>query len=223
METHVGQALLDQTRIIVIVRGVGPDDIVPLAEALYEGGIRVMEVTLNTEGALRSIRELVDRLGERMWIGAGTVLDEEDARLAIEAGARFLVTPNMEEAVIRSSVQRDVPIYPGAMTPTEIVRAWKAGAEAVKIFPGASLGLPYIKELQGPLSHIPMVAVGGVRADTIQSYLEAGCHAVGVGGSLVDRAAIAEGRFDRIAESARELVAEVEQYRVKANSKETPR
>ncbi|RAV18951.1 bifunctional 4-hydroxy-2-oxoglutarate aldolase/2-dehydro-3-deoxy-phosphogluconate aldolase [Paenibacillus contaminans] len=206
MNREQGLAELDRTGIIAIVRGVEERHIVQVADALLEGGITVMEVTLNTSGALSMIGELQRSFGERMYIGAGTVLDPDDARQAIEAGASFLVTPNMEEDVIRYSVSRDIPIYPGAMTPTEIVKAWKAGATAVKLFPSSGLGLPYIKELQGPLNHIPMVAVGGVNEQNIGDFFRAGCKAVGIGGSLINLKEIAAGNFAWITEKSRRLI-----------------
>lgn len=212
LDAKSGLTLLDQTRIIVIVRGVETKQIRNLADALFAGGIRVMEITMNTPGATDSIRLLQDKMGEQMWIGAGTVLDLEDAQKAIAAGAGFIVTPNMDEAVIHYCLEQNVPIYPGALTPTEIVKAWKAGAPAVKIFPSASIGMAYIKELQGPLSHIPMVAVGGVNADNIQRFMEIGCYAVGIGGSLVDKSAIRQNRFDRITSDAKELTEAMGHY-----------
>lgn len=207
MNREMGMQVLEQTKIVVIVRGLEPEYIVSLGEALYQGGIRVMEVTLNSPGALDAIGTLQDKLGERMYVGAGTVLDVEDAERALEAGASFLVTPNTDEEVIRLAVQRGVPIYPGAMTPSEVVRAWKAGATAVKLFPTSSLGLPYLRELQGPLGHIPMIAVGGVKEDNIRQFMDAGCHAVGIGGSLVQLDDIRSGRLEGITEKARRLLA----------------
>jgi 2-dehydro-3-deoxyphosphogluconate aldolase/(4S)-4-hydroxy-2-oxoglutarate aldolase len=207
MKQEQGLEELRRTRIVVIVRGLEQQYMMDLAEALHVGGIRVMEVTLNSPGALEAIRQLQDKLGERMYIGAGTVLDVEDAERALAAGASFLVTPNMEEDVIRLAVQRGVPIFPGAMTPTEVVKAWKAGATAVKLFPSASLGIGYIKELQGPLGHIPMIAVGGVKEDNIRQFMDIGCHAVGIGGSLVQLDDIRAGRLDVITEKSRRLLA----------------
>ncbi|KIL39091.1 2-dehydro-3-deoxyphosphogluconate aldolase [Gordoniibacillus kamchatkensis] len=206
MNREQGLEELKRTRIVVIVRGLEPEHMTGLAEALYEGGIRVMEVTLNTPGALEAIGELQDKLGDRMYIGAGTVLDTEDAERALAVGASFLVTPNMEEDVIRLAAARGVPIFPGAMTPTEVVKAWRAGATAVKLFPSASLGLGYIKELQGPLGHIPMIAVGGVKEDNIRQFMDAGCYAVGIGGSLVRLDDIRSGRLHVITDKARRLL-----------------
>ena len=144
---------IERTRIIAIVRGVEEQHIAFVAEALLQGGVTVMEITLNTPGALSMISRLQDKLGDQMYIGAGTVLDLDDAKRAIDAGAAFIVTPNTDEEVIRFAHSQQIPIFPGALTPTEIVKAWKAGATAVKVFPSASLGLTYIKELMGLLSY----------------------------------------------------------------------
>jgi 2-dehydro-3-deoxyphosphogluconate aldolase / (4S)-4-hydroxy-2-oxoglutarate aldolase len=210
MTIEQGLKEIARTRIIVIVRGVPQEAIVPLANALYSGGISVMEVTLNTPGALEMIRQLQSEVGSRMFIGAGTVLNEEDARRAIEAGAAFLVTPNVDVDTIRYAQAHGTPIYPGAMTPTEIVTAWKAGASAVKIFPGASLGIGYLRELQGPLSHIPMIAVGGVNEDNIGQFLQIS-YAVGIGGSVVSQKDIAEGNYQAITEKAARLTAKAQE------------
>jgi 2-dehydro-3-deoxyphosphogluconate aldolase/(4S)-4-hydroxy-2-oxoglutarate aldolase len=206
MNREQGIKQIEKTRIIAIVRGVEPAHIVGLAKALYDGGITVMEVTMNTPGAPAMIGELQNKLGDRMFIGAGTVIDLEDAKQAVAAGASFLVTPNLDEDVISFAREREVPIYPGAMTPTEIVKAWKAGAAAVKLFPSASLGMSYIKELQGPLSHIPMIAVGGVNEDNIRQFLDLGCYALGVGGSLVNLKEIHSGNYAWVTEKSRRLM-----------------
>ncbi|TBL81183.1 bifunctional 4-hydroxy-2-oxoglutarate aldolase/2-dehydro-3-deoxy-phosphogluconate aldolase [Paenibacillus thalictri] len=206
MNKEQGLALIEQTRIIAIVRGVEAQHMDGLAGALYDGGIRAMEITLNTPGALTAISRLQETIGDRMYVGAGTVIDVEDAKKAIEAGAAYLVTPNMDEDVIRYGVSHNIPVFPGAMTPTEIVKAWKAGATAVKIFPGASLGINYIKELQGPLNHIPMVAVGGVNEDNIRQFLDVGCYGFGIGGSLVNVKEIHSGNYAWVTEKARRLI-----------------
>jgi 2-dehydro-3-deoxyphosphogluconate aldolase/(4S)-4-hydroxy-2-oxoglutarate aldolase len=209
MNREQGLQWIEKTRIIAIVRGVEERHINDLSQALLDGGIRAMEITLNTSGALSMITKLQAQFGEHMYIGAGTVLDMEDAKQAIEAGASYIVTPNTDEDVIRYAVEQGVPIFPGAMTPTEIVKAWKAGATAVKIFPGASLGLAYIKELQGPLNHIPMVAVGGVNEANIGQFIQAGCYGLGIGGSLINLQEIAAGNFSWIRDKAAALTANV--------------
>jgi 2-dehydro-3-deoxyphosphogluconate aldolase/(4S)-4-hydroxy-2-oxoglutarate aldolase len=209
MDREQGWAELNRTRIVAIWRGIRDEHAEPLAEALLAGGVTVMEITLNTPGAPNMIRRLQSAFGGRMYIGAGTVLDTDDLKTALDAGASFIVTPNTDEDVIRGAVDAGIPVFPGAMTPTEIVRAWKAGATAVKLFPVASLGIGYIKELQGPLAHVPMIAVGGVNKDNIGELLRTGCFAVGVGGSLLNRNEIEAGNFGWVTERARELVANV--------------
>ncbi|NOU70054.1 bifunctional 4-hydroxy-2-oxoglutarate aldolase/2-dehydro-3-deoxy-phosphogluconate aldolase [Paenibacillus sp. LMG 31458] len=207
MNREQGLIEIERTRIIAIVRGVQENHILSLADALLKGGITVMEVTLNTPGALRMISELQEQSGQHMFIGAGTVLDLEDAKKAVHAGASFLVTPNMDEEVIRWSRQEGIPIFPGAMTPTEIVKAWKAGATAVKVFPSASLGLTYIKELMGPLDQIPLIAVGGVTEENIKQFLNIGCYGLGIGGTLINLKEIEAGRFDWVTDKAASLLA----------------
>jgi 2-dehydro-3-deoxyphosphogluconate aldolase/(4S)-4-hydroxy-2-oxoglutarate aldolase len=207
MNREQGLKEIERTRIIAIVRGVKEVHIVALAEALLKGGVTVMEVTLNTPGALTMISELQIRLGKQMYIGAGTVLDVEDAQKAVQAGASFLVTPNLDEDVIRYANREGVPIFPGAMTPTEVVKAWKAGATAIKIFPSASLGLTYIKELMGPLDHIPMMAVGGVTEENIKQFVDLGCYGLGIGGSLINLKEIEAGRFEWVTDKAARLLA----------------
>ncbi|WP_010275044.1 bifunctional 4-hydroxy-2-oxoglutarate aldolase/2-dehydro-3-deoxy-phosphogluconate aldolase [Paenibacillus senegalensis] len=212
MKLEEGLQQVNHTRIIAIVRGVEEARILDTAKALLDGGVSVMEVTLNTEGALSMIAKLQEQMGDRMFIGAGTVLDSDDAKQAINAGASFLVSPNTDEDMICYASDQEIPVYPGAMTPTEIVKAWKAGAAAVKLFPSASLGLPYLKELLAPLDRIPIIAVGGVRENNIRSYLEAGCYAVGIGGSLIDKAAIASGEYAMITAKASALMREVRAF-----------
>ncbi|MGQ7889464.1 bifunctional 4-hydroxy-2-oxoglutarate aldolase/2-dehydro-3-deoxy-phosphogluconate aldolase [Paenibacillus sp. WC2504] len=207
MNREQGLKEIERTRIIAIVRGVKEAHIFSVAEALLKGGVTVMEVTLNTPGALAMISELQTKLGEQMYIGAGTILDVEDAQKAVQAGASFLVTPNLDEDVIRYANREGVPIFPGAMTPTEVVKAWKAGATAIKIFPSASLGLSYIKELMGPLDHIPMMAVGGVTEENIKQFLDLGCYGLGIGGSLINLKEIKAGRFEWVTDKAARLLA----------------
>ncbi|MDD9265768.1 bifunctional 4-hydroxy-2-oxoglutarate aldolase/2-dehydro-3-deoxy-phosphogluconate aldolase [Paenibacillus sp. GCM10023248] len=207
MNREQGLKEIERTRIIAIVRGVKEAHILSVAEALRKGGVTVMEVTLNTPGALEMIGELQAKLGQQMYIGAGTVLDVEDAQKAVGAGASFLVTPNLDEDVIRYANREGVPVFPGAMTPTEVVKAWKAGATAIKIFPSASLGLTYIKELMGPLDHIPMMAVGGVTEANIKQFLDIGCYGLGIGGSLINLKEIEAGNFEWVTDKASRLLA----------------
>ena len=197
MNSFILEALREH-RIMAIARGLADQNADEAAEALYEGGIRLIEVTLNTPGALQIIARWRGRFENRMRVGAGTVLDESAARRAVEAGAEFLVSPNVDEAVIGRGVQSGVEVFPGALTPTEIVRAWQAGASAIKVFPAATFGPKYLRELRGPLGEIPLVAVGGVSADNLRDFLQAGAIGVGLGGSLVNLQLIEAGRFDEL-------------------------
>lgn len=193
-------------RIVAIVRGLAGEAADRAAEALIEGGIRLIEVTMNTPDALKTIAAWREKFDGRAAVGAGTVLDLKMAKEAAAAGALYLISPNLDEEVIAFGAERGISVWPGAMTPTEIVRAWKAGAEAVKVFPMASLGVKYLAEIRAPLDHIPMIATGGVDLATIRSYFEAGAAAVGMGSRLLNREWIEAGEFDRLAENARRYV-----------------
>jgi 2-dehydro-3-deoxyphosphogluconate aldolase/(4S)-4-hydroxy-2-oxoglutarate aldolase len=190
--------LIKEHRMIVILRGIDRERIQPVAEALYLGGARMVEITMNTEGAPKQIASLVENYAGKMIVGAGTVLNVEMAQQAIAAGATYLITPNLDERVIDFSLQNGVGVLPGVMTVTEIVRAFEAGASMVKLFPAGTLGVGYLKELQGPISHIPIVAVGGVTLDNVKEYMQAGTIGVGVGGGLLERKGIAEGNYDEL-------------------------
>lgn len=209
-------SLLDRLKaekIIAILRGVPKEQGKAVAEALSLGGIVFAEVTLNTEGALGMISSWRETFGERMKIGAGTVLDLEEAKEAVRAGAEYLVSPNLDEAVVAYALEQGIAVFPGAMTPTEIVKAWKAGATAVKVFPMASLGVGYLKEITAPLDRIPLIATGGVRLDNIHGFLEAGATAVGLGGCLVNPALIREKRYETITQNAADMVGAVRSWR----------
>ncbi len=201
-----------QYKIVAIVRGVTTADMLPLADALYEGGIRLMEVTFDQKKengifeTIRSIEMLAGNRGDRMWIGAGTVLSEEQVREAYEAGAKYIITPNTNEKVIRASHEFGMPIMCGAFTPTEIEFAYRCGADIVKIFPASLAGLDYIKAVRGPLGHIPMSAVGGVDVNNIADFNRAGATSFGIGGNLVDRSAVERGDFKMITQKAQAFV-----------------
>jgi len=196
-------SFIEQHRIIAIFRGVSGAGADRGAEALVKAGIKLMEVTMNTEGALQNVADWRKRYEGTALIGAGTVIDLEMAKQAVAAGAEFLVSPNLDEEVVRYAVEQNVPIIPGAMTPTEIVRAWKAGATAVKLFPMASLGLSYLKDVRAPLDKIPIVVTGGVNLDNIADFIAAGAIGVGLGSNLVDKKLIAAGQFNELEANAR--------------------
>ncbi|GIP56371.1 bifunctional 4-hydroxy-2-oxoglutarate aldolase/2-dehydro-3-deoxy-phosphogluconate aldolase [Paenibacillus woosongensis] len=197
---------LKQERIIAILRHVPVEQADGLIAALDRAGVVFVEATLNSDGALGMISRWREQYGDRMRIGAGTVLDVNMAKEAVSAGAEYLIAPNLDEAVVNYAREQSIDVYPGAMTPSEIVRAWNAGATAVKIFPMASMGLAYLREIRAPLSHIPMIATGGVRLDNIQQFIQAGATAVGLGGSIVNMDLVKEGRFDEIERNAALLV-----------------
>ncbi|MFC5450499.1 bifunctional 4-hydroxy-2-oxoglutarate aldolase/2-dehydro-3-deoxy-phosphogluconate aldolase [Paenibacillus aestuarii] len=198
-----------QSKVIVIIRGIERPQAEPLFEALYAGGIRLAEVTLNTPGALDIIQEMRGKYEGRMSVGAGTVLDARMAEEAAAAGAQFLISPNTDQGMIRCALKHQVMPLPGAMTPSEIVQAVSWGAPLVKLFPCASFGPGYVKELRGPLHDVELVAVGGITKDNAASYLEAGAVGVGVGGSVVSLQEIRQNNYTAITAYAKQLLAAV--------------
>jgi 2-dehydro-3-deoxyphosphogluconate aldolase/(4S)-4-hydroxy-2-oxoglutarate aldolase len=195
---------------VAIIRGISAQSGDDTAKALADGGIVFLEVTLNTDGALNMISRFREKYEGRLRIGAGTVLDLGQAKEAIAAGAEYIISPNLDEEVIYYGVEQGVQVWPGTMTPTEIVRAYKAGASAVKVFPMGSLGINYLKEIRAPLNHIPMVATGGVNLQNINSVLDAGAIAVGLGGNLVDKQLVKDGKFNELTKLAQAFVAQAQ-------------
>jgi 2-dehydro-3-deoxyphosphogluconate aldolase/(4S)-4-hydroxy-2-oxoglutarate aldolase len=199
-------------RIIAIVRGYAPDVCLRLAEAYAKGGIRLVEVTFvqkapdtwkDTAAAIGAIRE---RFGDVMHVGAGTVLNEEQLAMCRDAGGEYMVTPNVNPALIRSCVEQGLVAMPGALTPSEAVVAWDAGASFVKLFPAGNLGPGYVKALCAPLSHIPFLAVGGISPDNVADFMRAGCVGAGVSGALTNKEWIAAGEWGMIEAVACRLV-----------------
>ena len=211
MREQIIQKVLDK-KIVAIVRGVYGEDCIKLAQALYEGGIELLEVTFDQskpEAFSRTsdtIRELVNRLGDKMIFGAGTVTSLELLELAKNAGARFIVSPDTNEAVIKGTVAAGMVSMPGALTPTEIITAYNWGADFVKLFPAGTFGTAYFKAVTAPLNHIRLLAVGGVNEKNVGEYLAAGAVGAGVGGNLVNKTWIANGEFDKITALAREFM-----------------
>jgi len=191
------QELLNH-KIIAILRGVEPSYSLPLGQAIIDGGIKFMEITMNTAGAETMITEWRKNFADQAYVGAGTVIDLEHAKRAIAAGAQFLISPNLDVEAIKYAQQHNIPMWPGVMTPTEIIAAMKAGVDAVKLFPMASLGVNYLREIRGPIDQFPIIATGGVKLDNIRDYFAAGANAVGMGGKLVDLQLAREGKFDEI-------------------------
>lgn len=201
--------LLLEHKIVAILRGIEDHQADAAGKAMIDGGIRLMEITMNTPGAAVMIERWRSRFDGQAAVGAGTVLDAEMAKTAVAAGAQFLISPNLDEEVIAYGNERGVSVWPGVMTPTEIVKAWKAGAEAVKLFPMGTLGTKYLSEIRGPLDSIPIMATGGVDLHNIADYFAAGANAVGMGGKLLNLDWVREGRFDLITGRARQFVEAV--------------
>ena len=177
-------ALILEHRIVAILRGCDPEHVLPIGEALYAGGIRLLEITLNSPGAFEAIEAAAATLGDRMVIGAGTVLEAAEATSAIAAGAKFILSPSLDAAVIRRTIDLGAVSIPGAFTPTEILEAWRKGAHLVKVFP-ASIGPAWFRDIRGPLPQIPLMATGGVSVSNIRDFDKAGAVAFGIGSSLV--------------------------------------
>ena len=209
MDRHAVVAGLLARRLIAIVRVPDAAQLLPVAKALHAGGVEVIEFTLTTPGALEQLRAARAHFGGALILGAGTVLDAGLAQQAIEAGAQFIVAPNFDPAVVRLCHRHryDVPVIPGALTPTEIVAAWTAGADFVKVFPAGLGGPSYIREVRAPLPQVQLVPTGGVTAENVVEFLRAGAVAVGVGSSLVDKAAVAARGWPALTNRARRFVA----------------
>ena len=200
--------------LVPIVRTSSAESAIRSVEAIHNAGVGAAEVTMTVPGAIRALEKLADRFGDTMTLGAGTVLDPETARACFLAGAQFLVTPALRVSTIEMAKRYSKAICPGALTPTEVLTAWEAGADVIKIFPCGNVGGPkYIKALKGPFPQIEMMPTGGVNLDTTADFLKAGACAVAVGGELVDGKTVAEGRFDVIEERARQYLAVIERAR----------
>ncbi len=210
-EKHL-QRVLD-CGIVAVVRFSDPGPLVEVVKALADGGVTVAEVTFTVPNALDVIREAKRQLGDRVLLGAGTVLDTETARAALLAGAEFLVAPSLNLEVIKLCRRYDKLVMPGAFTPTEVLTAWEAGADIVKVFPADVVGPAFFKALRGPLPQVKLMPTGGVDLNTAAEFLKAGAVCLGVGGQLVDPKAIAAGDFARITALAKQYVEIVRWHR----------
>jgi 2-dehydro-3-deoxyphosphogluconate aldolase / (4S)-4-hydroxy-2-oxoglutarate aldolase len=200
--------------LVPVVRAASSREALLAAEAVCQGGIPIVEITMTVPGAVEVIRELARRRATEVLIGAGTVLDVEMARRCLEAGAQFLVSPGFDRQTVEYAVDKEVLIMAGALTPTEVITAWKAGADFVKVFPCGSVGgAKYIKALRGPLPQVPLVPTGGVNLNTAAEFITAGAAALGVGGELVQAEALKAGKPEIIVETARKFVAALKQAR----------
>lgn len=205
---------LKESGLVAVIRRPKQSQIHSIAEALVDGGVEALEITMDTSGALEMIKSLKEKFGDKILVGAGTVLDAESAKGAIDAGSDFIFSPTFDVKTIQLTNRYGRISIPGVMTPTEILQAYSAGADLVKVFPGDSLGINYLKDLQGPLGHIPMMPTGGVTLDNVEQFIKHGAIAVGVGGSLLDAKAIAEKRYDVLTQIAKEFIGKIQNARV---------
>lgn len=208
---------IEQEKIIAIVRGVGPEQCMKVADALYAGGIRLMEITYNQkdpasfQATADAISAITKAYEGRMFVGAGTVTTTELVELTAKAGGKFIISPDTNPDVIRRTRELDMVSMPGALTPTEIMTAHRAGADYVKLFPAGDLGPNYVKAVRAPISHVKMTAVGGINEKNMADFLKAGVCGFGIGGNLANKAWIEAGEFDKITETARAMVAVVKE------------
>lgn len=199
---------IKEQKIIVIVRGVAADKLIPVAEAIYNGGIRFLEVTYSADGSVsdeataQNIKMLAEHFEGKMHIGAGTVLTEKQVELTCKSGGKFIISPDVNESVIKKTKELGLISMPGALTPTEAQIAHRNGADFVKLFPVTNLGVDYIKAIKAPLSHIKLLAVGGINLNNIKEYLSAGVCGFGIGTNIIDKNLIKNNDFEAITKLA---------------------
>ena len=205
---------ISEVGVVPVVRASSPEEAVLAVEAIKAGGLAILEITMTVPGAIKVIEELAKRYGDDTLVGAGTVLDPETAQACIDAGAAFIVSPSLNIPTIELCAARSIPIFPGSLTPTEVVTAWQAGADAVKIFPcGAVGGAKYLSSLKAPLPQVKMIPTGGISLNTAASFIEAGAFALGIGADLVDVKAIRAGEPEKVTAAARAYLEIVKKAR----------
>jgi 2-dehydro-3-deoxyphosphogluconate aldolase/(4S)-4-hydroxy-2-oxoglutarate aldolase len=202
-------AAIEQAGVVAIIRMKEPEKVRAVAEAIAAGGARALEVTMTVPRAVELIAELAPTMPSGFLLGAGTVVDAATAKRVIDAGAQFVVGPVFRREVIAACHERDVPVLPGCFTPTEILEAWDAGADIVKVFPATALGPGFIKDVRAPLPHVKLMPTGGVTLDNAGEWIKAGAVAVGVGTALLDAKAIAAGDYATLRANAERIVANV--------------
>ena len=195
-----------ETKIVAIIRGANPKDVIKIAGALYDAGVRALEITLNSPKALSVIEEVADQMGQQVLVGAGTVLDAETARAAITAGAKFIISPTVDIKTIKMTRRYGIISIPGAYTPTEILTAYSNGGDIIKVFP-ASGGVQFIKDIRGPLAHIPLMPTGGVTLENVGEFYKAGAVAFGIASALVDtKHEITDEYLQQLTDKARKYI-----------------
>jgi 2-dehydro-3-deoxyphosphogluconate aldolase/(4S)-4-hydroxy-2-oxoglutarate aldolase len=207
-------AAIKDIGVVPVVRTSSAESAIKSIQAVFRGGIRAAEITMTVPGAIRALEKLADEFGDKIVLGAGTVLDPETCRICMLAGAQFFVTPSLNVATIEMARRYSKVIMPGALTPTEILAAWEAGAAMVKVFPASAVGGPkYIKALKGPFPQIELIPTGGVNLETAEEFLRAGASAIAVGGELIDEKTIQLGHYEVFEERARRFVEVVHNFR----------
>lgn len=202
-----------EIRVIPVLRARRQEDAIAIAHAVKNGGVPVLEITMTVPGAIDVIRQLTATFGNQVLFGAGTVLDPETARACILAGAEFIVSPALKISTIEMCHRHSIPVFPGALTPTEVLTAWEAGADAVKVFPCGSVGgAKYLKSLKAPLPQIELIPTGGVSLSTAAEFLSAGAFALGVGADLIDSDAVGPEKLNAITENAKKYVEVVRKH-----------
>lgn len=210
----MGVEEIKKRAVVAVIRGANMETIIPMAQALKEGGVTALEITMETPKALTIIEKAADVFGDEIFVGAGTVLDAETARAAIMSGAKFVFSPTVRKETIEMTKRYGVISVPGAFTATEILSAYEYGADVIKVFPAGSVGPGYFKNIAGPLPHIPLMPTGGIDMDNAKDYIRAGAVAVGVGSSLVDsKKALTDDYLRLITENAKRLMEEVQSAR----------
>jgi 2-dehydro-3-deoxyphosphogluconate aldolase / (4S)-4-hydroxy-2-oxoglutarate aldolase len=207
-------AAIERSRIVAVIRMKDPDKVKAVVEAIAAGGVRAIEVTMTVPGAVGLIAALAPKMPEGFLLGAGTVVDADQAAAVIDAGAQFIVSPVFRRSVITACHERGVPVMPGCFTPSEILDAWDAGADIVKVFPATALGPGYIKDVRAPLPQVKLMPTGGVTVENAGEWIAAGAVAVGVGSALLDTKAIEAGNYDVLRLKAERIVANVQAAKV---------
>src|SRR6202162_693652 len=214
MKREAVLAAIVEIGILPVARTESEEGAIRSSEAIHRGGIRAAEITMTVPGALRALEKVADKFGDQIVLGAGTVLDPETARACMLAGAEFLVSPSLNLATIEMAKRYSKVITPGALTPTEVLAAWQAGGDVIKIFPCSAVGgAKYIKALRAPFPQIEMIPTGGVSLETVGDFLKAGACAVAVGAELIDSANIREGQFGVFEERAKRFLAAIAKAR----------
>lgn len=202
---------IEKHKAVAVLRFPKEEQFEPIFEALIQGGIKVLEITMTVPNALKLIEKAVSMAPDDMVVGAGSVIDRESVKKTVDAGAEFIVSPIVKDEVIDEANKLDKAVLPGAFTPTEIQHAWEAGSDIIKVFPANIVGMPFFKAVKAPLPHLKLMPTGGVSLTNVNEWIDSGACAVGIGSSLVDKKAIADGNYDQIRKNAEILIKNIKE------------